>query len=390
MGDDLDNAKVEGKHIMLAKHADMFSPVCTMLKWKDDEVACPSYHTLSKSWREATEDDFDSLLSDCEVSFTKKEQVSFEIVKEICFHTLQLFFQKAESRQQALEVRRQKIVEAMARPQIEQRTQAWYDQGREVLTASEFSTLYSSPRAIGQLALVKGGPPPPLVSRPKASPSATLTPFEWGMRFEPVVKQYLEHAWAAEIRESGRIIHAQDPLIAASPDGFLWSCTDEAKAGSLLEIKCPISRTIGTQIPFDYWCQMQIQMEVTDIEACEYVEVKIESAPGAATDAPAIFAGELWVLEDEEGALSYAYTAKERDADPSKRVRETVPWKIVQVHAKTVYRDRRWYASTEDLRTKFWELVEKVKRGEYELPASSRAPRPVAQPAPQVCLIQDD
>lgn len=380
--------KVEGKYIKLAKHADMFSPISEVMKWKDTDIPCPSHVSLYRTWSDVAEDELDEMLKICEVNFSHREQVSLEIVKEIAFHAFEQFLEVAGGRRYSIEDRTARMESALARPQIPQRTPAWYEQSRHVLTASEFSTLYGSPRAIGQLALAKGGPPPTPSNRPKAAQSATLSPFEWGVRFEPVVKQYLAKIWGSAIKEAGRIIHATDPTVAASPDGFIGSASpsNSDRVGRLVEIKCPFTRVITDTIPFDYWCQMQIQMEVTDIEECEYVEVKFESQPVPLTDGPALMEGNLWVLENDDGELSYAYTEEERDASQQK-VREEVPWKVVQLYTKTVHRDRNWYASTKEQRDEFWKMVESVKRGGYELPISKRTP---SKPKIQVCLIKED
>lgn len=50
-------------------------------------------------------------------------------------------------------------------PQVPQRTPAWYAQGKEVLTASEFGTLFGSPRAWSQLVAHKV-PTPEGAARP--------------------------------------------------------------------------------------------------------------------------------------------------------------------------------------------------------------------------------
>jgi hypothetical protein len=380
--------KVEGKYIKLAKHADMFSPISEVMKWKDTDIPCPSHASLYRTWRDVAEDELDEMLKACEINFSHREQVSLDIVKEIAFHAFEEFLEVAGGRKSSIEDRVTRMDAALARPQIPQRTPAWYEQSRHVLTASEFSTLYGSQRAIGQLALAKGSPAAPTSNRPKAAPSATLSPFEWGVRFEPVVKQYLAKIWGCTIKEAGRIIHATDPTVAASPDGFIGSASvsESDRVGRLVEIKCPFTRVITDMIPFDYWCQMQIQMEVTDIDECEYVEVKFESQPVSLTDAPALMEGNLWLLENDEGELSYAYTEEERDVSGC-RVREEIPWKAVQMYTKTVHRDRNWYASTKDQRDSFWKLVSSAQQGTYELPASKRTP---SKPKLQVCLIKED
>ena len=52
------------------------------------------------------------------------------------------------------------------------------------------------------------------------------------------------------------------------------------QAGHLVEIKCPITRLlVEDEIPYEYYCQMQIQMEVTQCPAVEYIEMKFSQSP---------------------------------------------------------------------------------------------------------------
>ena len=61
--------------------------------------------------------------------------------------------------------------------------------------------------------------------------------------------------------------------MAASPDGLVL---DGPNAGRLIEIKAPISREIEEDIvPQDYYCQMQIQMEVCGAASADYCECRL-------------------------------------------------------------------------------------------------------------------
>jgi hypothetical protein len=231
-----------------------------------------------------------------------------------------------------------------------------------------------------------------------------MGPFDWGIRFEPVVKQVLESRWGTKIQESGRLLHPTEPHIAASPDGLILEAADEARVGRLLEIKCPISRTVGQGVPFDYWCQMQVQMEVCGIDECDYVEVKLQSFQGADTEWPAGAQpdGHVWLLEKvEAGAVSmtYAYTVEERDTllSTSWDLVETIPWRVDTLYHVLVTRDRNWYRSTAELQAKFWADVAKARAGQFEAAPSSVAGRGALkvvvtkEPSASVaCLFLDD
>lgn len=71
--------------------------------------------------------------------------------------------------------------------QIAQRTEEWYKEGEQLLTASQIATLFKSPRTRGQLVLEKAGLKKRDSSGPTVALTANLNPFLWGIRFEPVV-----------------------------------------------------------------------------------------------------------------------------------------------------------------------------------------------------------
>jgi hypothetical protein len=220
-----------------------------------------------------------------------------------------------------------------------------------------------------------------------------MGPFDWGIRFEPVVKQVLEERWGAKIVDSGRLTHPTDPLLAASPDGLILEATDPSRVGRLLEIKCPISREVGEAIPFEYWCQMQVQMEVTGIEECEYVEVKIDSiSPKKADLSGAVPEGIIWLFQDASNCqMHYAYTAAEKVHAESKGwdLMETIPWRLEKFFSKTVVRDRAWFKGTAQMRSDFWDLVEQARKGEIQpFEVKSRA-KVVVTKEPE-CRIVDD
>jgi len=239
-----------------------------------------------------------------------------------------------------------------------------------------------------------------------------MGPFDWGVRFEPVLKQVLVSLWGVEIAEAGRIVSAVDTKLAASPDGILLAATEEARIGRLLELKCPISRKIGAGVPFDYWCQMQIQMEVTGIDECDYVEAKFESptktvavlAPLVEGAPKPMAEGRLWLFQHEDTLeMRYAYTAEERTTlvESGWSEVEEIPWRLAALYTETVGRDKGWYASTEEKRAAFWRDVESARAGTYVAAPSSKPPRTVlvtkegSVDAPQreqesICKIQDD
>ena len=65
-------------------------------------------------------------------------------------------------------------------------------------------------------------------------------------------------------------------ILSASPDGIVDSESENKDyIGRMLEIKCPTSRDITGFIPEYYHAQVQGQLEVCDLEYCDFVECKI-------------------------------------------------------------------------------------------------------------------
>jgi len=363
---------------MLGQFQNMFAPVAHLL---ESQAAFVHHPTLQAQWKEDLQEVNELLEDDCELSHT--DMKSIKKIQEIFIYGAERFLERAVNQSwQALSVdeKKNRVNAILSRPQIPQRTPEWYLQGQQVLTASEFETLYASERAYASLVITKSLPPVPRTTSRLACPTAEMSPFDWGIRFEPVVKSVFESAWAVKIAECGRVTHSKDTNLAASPDGLIVEGSAE-RLGRLVEIKCPISREIGGAIPFAYWCQMQIQMEVTSLDECEYLEVKIESAQARKryeppTETP-FASGTLYLFKkDEEYTYSYTDGIKE-----GWTLEETIPWHVAAYHTVTVQRDSQWFQQTASLREQFWKDVAEAKAGTFKVPApTGRA---------KACKIQD-
>jgi len=240
--------------------------------------------------------------------------------------------------------------------QMPQRTTDWYTQKRNMLTASEISNLWKGPRSRINLIASKSSVVQEVTSKRLATLRQDTNPMDWGVRYEPIVKMILERE-GAQIQELGRIQHRTIQGLAASPDGLYIS---GPLTGSLVEIKCPISRTINSEIPFDYWCQMQIQMEVCDIDTCEYVEAKFkenETPEGYIT---------LCLTKDESDEMKYVY-----HTSPTYELAETDPWICIETYSWScsslrrtiVPRDKAWFAKVQPDIAHFWTEVVDVREG---------------------------
>lgn len=102
-------------------------------------------------------------------------------------------------------------------------------------------------------------------SVPFINSDATL----WGKKYEPVATRLYTLETNQHVYEFGLVPHQQLEWLAASPDGI-------TENGTMLEIKCPKSRKIDSIPPLYYWIQTQIQLEVCNLQKCDFLECEIK------------------------------------------------------------------------------------------------------------------
>ena len=248
--------------------------------------------------------------------------------------------------------------------QVEQRTEEWYKETKNIITASEISAIWKGPRTRAALVMSKVTDKDVSVKRNTAFPRAQTGPMDWGVRYEPVVKQILEDTLGAKIQELGRIRHRKDPRVAASPDGLITECSKPELIGSLVEIKCPPTRVINDKIPFEYWCQMQLQMEVCDRPSCEFVEVKFKEL-----DADAVPTHPLhgWItLEGNQETMDMRYVYSQvSESEAGWAEIEKYQWEAVQIRRVTLQRDPVWFQASQAELEAFWKDVEAARQGTW-------------------------
>jgi hypothetical protein len=222
-----------------------------------------------------------------------------------------------------------------------QRSKEWFAEKAHLLTASEFSgILMQNSRRI---ALIRSKLTANYFEQPTVFTGRLSAP-AWGIRFEPVIKQIYSRVTSNTVHGIGRIRHKTLPKLAASPDGVLRD--------RLLEIKAPVSRVLKKDdIPYEYYCQMQVQLEVCDIELGDYCECRIVSGDGWA-DVSGAFIGSVAVVDGE--ALRYEYSPLYEDTAAGRAaieawtpegqtVVEKKVWQIADMQIIQVRRNRRWW-----------------------------------------------
>ena len=278
-----------------------------------------------------------------------------------------------------------------AAPQTIQKSGAWHAEAREVLSGHEFGALCVGSVAERASVIHKKCALPAMRSTNEDDQDAHtaeqtvflsgengLSAFKWGWRYEPVARQLFETlvAHSPVYDGLGRVRHATLPRLGASPDGLILV---GPRAGRLLEIKCPISRIIDGKIPVRYYCQMQLQAEVCDVDAVDYVEVQFAvlstqeqlllakqpligtvcvTAPTPDAD-PSTYTYEYSPLFP---ATHEGYAAMQEWAPSLTAVLERTQWYVKDWFNTTVMRNRRWWDDVGfTAYTSFWEEVDALR-----------------------------
>ena len=159
-------------------------------------------------------------------------------------------------------------------PQPEQKTAAWYKYRHELITASSIYKVFASQSQINSLIYEKCKP---FIEKETTSTNNwhSTNSLQWGVLFEPVSVHVYEHLNNTNVSDFGCIQHEKYHYIGASPDGINTNPNSNLY-GRMLEVKNIVNRDI-TGIPKEeYWIQMQGQMEVCNLEECDFLETRFK------------------------------------------------------------------------------------------------------------------
>jgi len=167
------------------------------------------------------------------------------------------------------------------KPQPVQRTPEWYTFRHNLITASNAYKVFETQSSINQIIYEKCQPlkldlfKNDEIQKTMVNVNTTL---HWGQKYEPLSVLIYEDMYKTTIEDFGCIEHETYKFIGASPDGINIDPKSD-RYGRMLEIKNIVNREI-TGIPKkEYWIQMQIQMEVWDLDECDFLETKFVEYP---------------------------------------------------------------------------------------------------------------
>lgn len=270
------------------------------------------------------------------------------------------------------------ILKAIIQP--EQRTDEWYLFRNSTLTASNIYKIFVSDYSQTQLILEKCEP----IDINKFKVTNTNSPLHWGQKYEPVSILYYEYINNTKVDEFGCIPHKDHSFIAASPDGIICDASSEL-FGRMLEIKNVVSREI-TGIPkMEYWIQMQLQMEVCDLNECDFLETKFSEYSDIDDykndndfkykgtflqfykDETPYYVYPPFKLNDVDSKEYIEWCSNQLILNKDKTFITTIYWKLEVISCVLVLRNKHWFANVLPMIETFWNnLVKERESGEYK------------------------
>ena len=158
-----------------------------------------------------------------------------------------------------------KSYENMEQP--EQQSKEWFEFRREGLSASDLYKALDTQAKQNQLILSKCLP----IDFNKKFSTNINSACHNGHRYEPLSIMHYEKDFNTIVGEFGCIRHSKYKFLRASPDGINID-PKNPRYGRLVEVKNPTSRELDGIPEKAYWVQMQLQMEVWDLNECDFLE----------------------------------------------------------------------------------------------------------------------
>jgi putative phage-type endonuclease len=291
-------------------------------------------------------------------------------------------------------------------PQPEQRTPEWYKFRWNLITASNAWKAFETQSTINQLIYEKCQPLKDFNSDfvdDEIKMVNTNTTLHWGQKYEPLSVMLYEHLYNSKVEDFGCIQHPKYKFIGASPDGIIIE-SKTGRFGRMLEIKNIVNREI-TGIPKkEYWIQMQLQMEVCDLDDCDFLETKFIEYPDYDTyinDSISVnfkgnnfnsytttingsYKGIIIYFHTKEGKPHYSYmplniwnphdvndweesTIKKYESEPYNYTYiKYIYWKLEKLSCVLVSRNREWFKNNIGQLEKVWNIIEEERISGYQ------------------------
>ena len=261
-------------------------------------------------------------------------------------------------------------------PQPVQKSPEWYTMRETMVSASDWGTIlgvnpYSNSDNV-------------LLNKCGENTFFANSNMDWGNKYEDVAVKIYEYRNKVQVWDFGCIRHPFISFLGASPDGITPN-------GIMLEIKCPPKRKIDGNPPSYYWCQVQGQLEVAELDRCDFLECNIKEYEHEDAYLEDNFNGNYTLnsFGNEKGLVVEFYKKKEKtflyDYSPVCIIGDEIEnwkksiiekyksndnlllsgftyWYLKDVSCVPIYRNQEWFNNTaKPILTEFWNNVLKYR-----------------------------
>jgi len=333
---------------------------------------------------------------------------------------------------------KEKINHLKNKPQPEQRTKEWYQFRYNLITASNAYKAFENQSTKNQLIYEKCQPlNQNLVNNSEDIKEVVLvntnTTLHWGQKYEPLSLKIYEDTYNTKVADFGCIQHDTYKYVGASPDGINVDPNSQ-RYGRMLEIKNIVNREIDGIPKKEYWIQMQLQMEVCDLDECDFIETKFieyndyngyledtneelfEDEDGNEFKNICLskgdkMKGQIIYFHTKEGKPFYVYKPldiihpydikeweektigyyQENPEFNNFTYMKTIYWKLEEISCVLVCRNKQWFKDNIKELEELWKIVEKERITGYEHRApNKREPKKenYDKPFNSGCLLQ--
>jgi putative phage-type endonuclease len=281
-----------------------------------------------------------------------------------------------------------------SKPQPAQRTQEWYNFRQNLITASNAYKAFENQTIKNQLIYEKCQPLK-IVNQDPDIKTITMvnvnTTLHWGQKYEPLSVMIYEYLYNTKVGDFGCIQHDSYKFLGASPDGINIDPNSE-RYGRMLEIKNIVNREIDGIPKKEYWIQMQLQMEVCNLDECDFLETKFVEYESYAdyknemqTEAETKTqkrTGIIMYFSSNEGIPLYIYkpldiTDEDEITEWEEKTLEkyqnstmtwirNIYWKLEHFSCVLVLRNKLWFSSNIHELQEIWSTIEEERQTGYE------------------------
>ena len=199
----------------------------------------------------------------CSIYSIKNDSEKY-VIQKLVGHTVDENIKK----QEIYEKRKKKLNLLKQLDLPEQRTKEWYEMRKEKLTASSLAAALGKCHFTSRNEL--------LLSKIEEKPYQSNEITEWGVKYEDIAIAFYEEMFNVKVLDFGLIPHPEFNAFGASPDGICDDTGNNDYVSRMVEIKCPPKRKFTKTVPPHYGMQVQGQLEVCDLDECDFFQVKIE------------------------------------------------------------------------------------------------------------------